>query len=40
MLNNTWKEDTQTSYMKALKYWNCWNKFACGVSITAKVGWD
>jgi len=40
MLNSVWKEDGQTPYMKALKYYEFWDKFATWMSITAKVGWD
>lgn len=40
MLNSAWDEDMQTPYMKAIKYYELWDKFATWISITAKVGWD
>ena len=40
MLNSVHKEDLGTPYMKALKYYEFWDKFATWVSITAKVGWN
>jgi hypothetical protein len=40
MLNSVWKEDSQTSYMKAIKYYEYFDKFATWICITAKVGWD
>lgn len=40
MLNNAFNEDRQTSYMKALKYYEYFDKFATWISITAKIGWD
>lgn len=40
MLNSVYKEDWQTPYMKAIKYYEYFDKFATWISITAKVGWD
>lgn len=40
MLNSVWNEDNQTPYMKSLRYYQYFDKFATGVSITAKVWWD
>ena len=40
MLNSVWQEDLQSPYMKAIKYYEFWDKFAAWLSITAKVGWD
>jgi len=40
MLNSVWDEDNQTPYMKALRYWQYWDKFATWVTITAKIWWD
>ena len=40
MLNAVYKEDNQTPYMKALKYYEYFDKYAMGISITAKVWWD
>jgi len=37
MLNAVYKEDNQTPYMKALKYYEYFDKYAMGISITAKV---
>lgn len=40
MLNSVWKEDNQTPYMKALRYYQYFDKYATWITITAKVGWD
>ena len=40
MLNNVWSEDNQTPYMKALRYWQYFDKYATWVTISAKIGWD
>lgn len=40
MLNSVYKEDNQTPYMKALRYWQEYDKYACWIEITAKVWWD
>ena len=40
MINSTWEEDNQTPRMKALRYYEKWDKFATGISIIAKIGWD
>lgn len=40
MLNSVWKEDNQAPVMKALRYYQFFDKFACWVSITVKTGWD
>lgn len=40
MLNTVFKEDNESTYMKALRYYQLFDIYACGVSITAKVGWN
>ena len=40
MLNSVWKEDAQTPYMKAIKYYQYFDKYATWVSIRAKIWWD
>lgn len=40
MLNSVRKEDNATAYMKALRYYQAFDKYATWLSITAKVGWD
>ena len=40
MLNSVYQEDMSTPYMKALKYYEFFDKYATWVSITGKVGWD
>lgn len=40
MLNTVFKEDNESTYMKALRYYQLFDIYACWVSITAKVGWD
>lgn len=40
MLNSVYKEDAQTPYSKALKYYQFFDKYATGITIKAKVGWD
>ena len=40
MLNSVWKEDNQTPYMRSLRYYQYFDKYAVGLTITAKVGWD
>jgi len=40
MLNSVYKEDFQTPYMKAIKYYEYFDKYATWISITSKVGWD
>lgn len=40
MLNSVYKEDNDSPYMKALRYYQLWDIYATGIAITAKVWWD
>ena len=40
MLNSVFKEDNETPYMKALRYYKLFDVYATWINITAKVGWD
>ena len=40
MLNSVFKEDIDTPYMKALRYYQFFDIYATWICITAKVGWD
>jgi len=40
MLNSVFKEDMDTPYMKALRYYQFFDIYATWICITAKVGWD
>ena len=40
MLNNALNEDMETAQMKALRYYIYYDKFATGVAIVSRIGWD
>jgi len=40
MLNNALNEDMETAAMKALRYYIYYDKFATGVAIVSRIGWD